>query len=478
MNDDLTFGAPVPDWTPLATPPRELIAGRYASLVPLNSKAQAADLFAAFAEDTTGANWTWRKQEPFTDLPALADWLGEIERDEAMIYFAYVDNATGRAGGNGAFMSMMPTAGSIEIGSIMLAPALQGTRAGTEALILMIRWAFAAGYRRVEWTCDPLNAASMRAAERLGFTFEALFRQAYVTKGRNRDKAIYAVTDGDWPTLDAAYETWLDGANFADDGTQLTRLSDLTAPVVHARAAPTTSALKNGLGQSLGAPVTGWKAPPHPPREAIEGQYCIVAPMDPDAHAADLFDANQESDDIWNYLPYGPFDDADAYRDWLHATCMGDDPLFHTIINKDSGRAEGIASYLRIAPTSGSIEVGHINYAKPLQQTRAGTEAMALLMRRAFDLGYRRYEWKCNALNAASRRLAMRLGMSYEGLFRQATVSKGRNRDTAWYACIDSEWPQIEAAFGRWLDPANFDADGRQRESLSALTAPVLVARG
>ncbi|MEZ5287532.1 MAG: GNAT family protein [Vicinamibacterales bacterium] len=140
--------------------------------------------------------------------------------------------------------------------------------------------------------------------------------------------------------------------------------------------------------------------------------------------------------------------------------------------------AAGVASYLRITPAAGTIEVGHIHFSPALQQTPAATEAMYLMMRRAFELGYRRYEWKCDALNAPSRRAAQRLGFSYEGVFRQALVTKGRNRDTAWYACIDAEWPALSRAFERWLAPDNFDAGGRQREALSDLTAPVLVARG
>jgi RimJ/RimL family protein N-acetyltransferase len=210
----------------------------------------------------------------------------------------------------------------------------------------------------------------------------------------------------------------------------------------------------------------------------MEGRYARIEPLDPDRHAADLFDANRASDAIWDFLPYGPFETLDAYRGWMARTCLGDDPLFHAIVDKAHGRAVGVASYLRIAPEAGSIEVGHINYAPTLQRTRAGTNAMALLMERAFALGYRRYEWKCDAANLPSRRLAQRLGLSYEGIFRQATVVKGRNRDTAWFAAIDAEWPALKAVFDRWLDPANFDAEGRQRGSLSALTRPILVATG
>jgi RimJ/RimL family protein N-acetyltransferase len=147
-------------------------------------------------------------------------------------------------------------------------------------------------------------------------------------------------------------------------------------------------------------------------------------------------------------------------------------------VDSASGRAIGVASYMRIDPRNGSIEVGHINYSPLLQRKPAATETMYLMMKRAFELGYRRYEWKCDALNAPSRAAAQRLGFSFEGVFRQATVYKGRSRDTAWYATIDSEWPELERAFLRWLDPANFDAQGNQRLRLSDLTAPTLKQRG
>jgi RimJ/RimL family protein N-acetyltransferase len=162
----------------------------------------------------------------------------------------------------------------------------------------------------------------------------------------------------------------------------------------------------------------------------------------------------------------------------LRSVAGKDDPQFHAVLERATGEAVGVASYLRIDPAAGSIEVGHINYSPRLQRTIAATEAMYLMMRRAFQLGYRRYEWKCNALNAPSRAAAQRLGLSYEGVFRQAHVVKGRNRDTAWYAAIDTEWPALDRAFQQWLDPANFDDRGRQRTSLSDLTAPILKNRG
>jgi RimJ/RimL family protein N-acetyltransferase len=233
-----------------------------------------------------------------------------------------------------------------------------------------------------------------------------------------------------------------------------------------------TDSITNHLGQPIGLPVEDWRPPPRPPREPMRGRFCQLVPLDPAAHARDLFDANALDRDGrgWTYLPYGPFESFDAYLAWMHATCLRDDPLFFAIVD-GSEKAVGVAGYLRIEPAMGSIEVGHLRYSPLLQRKPAATEAMYLMMKRIFDLGYRRYEWKCDALNAPSRAAALRLGFSFEGIFRQAWVLKGRNRDTAWFAAVDREWPKLAAAFERWLDPSNFDADGRQRTPLAAAGA-------
>jgi RimJ/RimL family protein N-acetyltransferase len=233
----------------------------------------------------------------------------------------------------------------------------------------------------------------------------------------------------------------------------------------------------SGPDRPLGAPVPDWLPPPRPDWAMREGRWARLERLDPARHGPDLFAANRASDAIWDYMPYGPFATLDAYRAWLDGAAATDDPRFFAIADRATGRFAGVASYLRIAPEAGSIEVGHIALAPALQRTRAATEAMALMMGWAFDAGYRRFEWKCNALNRASRRAAERLGLSHEGVFRQAAVVKGRNRDTAWFAAIDAEWPALKRAFETWLDPANFDAAGRQRQSLSALTRPLLAAR-
>jgi RimJ/RimL family protein N-acetyltransferase len=228
----------------------------------------------------------------------------------------------------------------------------------------------------------------------------------------------------------------------------------------------------NQFGQPIGPPLPGWSPRPRPPRTAIEGRFCRVAPLDPERHAAQQFAANSEDAEgrNWTYLPRGPYPSFDAFRAWVEAAAALDDPLCHAIIDAASAAAVGVASLMRIDAPAGVIEIGGITYSPRLQRKPAATEAMYLLMRRVFDeLGYRRYEWKCDSLNAPSRAAAERLGFRYEGLFRQATVYKGRSRDTAWFSIIDNEWPVLRAAFERWLDPANFDASGTQRASLGSL---------
>lgn len=225
----------------------------------------------------------------------------------------------------------------------------------------------------------------------------------------------------------------------------------------------------NQYGQPIGLSVDLSLPRPHPPHQALEGRYVTLEPLSVD-HADGFFDAFSDPSG-WTYLgEETPFDDRQHARDWTAGKAASRDPLFYTVLVQ--GRAVGFLSLLRINPQAASIEVGFIHFSPDLQGTRAATEAQFMLMRHVFeDLGYRRYEWKCDALNAPSRRAALRLGFSFEGIFRQALVYKGRNRDTAWYSILDSEWPALRQGFELWLKPENFDTQGQQRQSLSALIA-------
>ncbi|WP_028456276.1 GNAT family N-acetyltransferase [Chitinilyticum litopenaei] len=229
----------------------------------------------------------------------------------------------------------------------------------------------------------------------------------------------------------------------------------------------------------LGEPLPGWRPPPFPEPCVLEGWGCRVEPLDPAVHPAPLWRAFAGADpDLWAYLTCGPFADENELGAHVQQIAAQRDPQFYAICPADKpGQALGLASYLRIAPEAGSIEVGWLAFSPLLSRTPLATAAMVLLMERAFALGYRRYEWKCNVLNRPSRRAAQRLGFSYEGVFRQAAVNRGRNRDTAWYSVLDGEWPALRQAYATWLDEANFDAAGQQRQSLSVLTAPLLAAR-
>jgi len=227
----------------------------------------------------------------------------------------------------------------------------------------------------------------------------------------------------------------------------------------------------NALGQPIGFALTEWTPCPMPPRTDMQGVTCRLEPLNGDRHADDLFAAFGEDADnrLWTYMAIGPFAHRDAFKAWVDSVCEGDDPLFYAIIDLATSRAVGFASYMRIDPVQGVIEVGSIVFAPALQRTTAATEAMYLMMKRVFaELGYRRYEWKCDDLNAASRAAARRYGFVFEGVFRQAVVYKNRNRDTAWFAITDRDWPAIDASFTAWLAPANRDHAGRQIKSLAA----------
>lgn len=228
----------------------------------------------------------------------------------------------------------------------------------------------------------------------------------------------------------------------------------------------------NQFDQPIGEPVANWEPRPLPTRQILEGRYARLEPLDPAQHTESLFAAIRldEEGRRWTYLPYGPFEDLDTYRAWLESVAAPDDPLFFAILDRErdpAPAAAGVASYLRMTPEHGTIEVGHLQFSPLLAQTRAATDAMYLMMAHVFDdLGYRRYEWKCDSLNAPSRNAAERLGFIHEGVFRQAIVYRGRSRDNAWFSITDTEWPDLKASFERWLDPSNFDADGKQRTRL------------
>ena len=229
----------------------------------------------------------------------------------------------------------------------------------------------------------------------------------------------------------------------------------------------------NEQGQPIGDPLPEWTPRPRPPATPMTGRFCRVEPLDPARHAGPLFEALAQPAalPLWTYLPYGPFADPAAFRAWMERTCRGDDPLFHAIADA-AGREIGFSAYSRIAPAVGVIEIGHLVFGAAMQRTPVATEALYLMMRRAFDeLGYRRCEWKCDTLNEPSRRAAERLGFTFEGIFRKAIVYKQRSRDTAWYAVVDTDWPVLRGAFETWLSPGNFGAEGRQRRSLAAIRA-------
>lgn len=224
-------------------------------------------------------------------------------------------------------------------------------------------------------------------------------------------------------------------------------------------------------GSPVGPLVTGWTPRPRPQREAMIGQFCSLIPLERH-HAPNLYAAYSADADgkVWTYLSVGPFVEQTDFEAWIASIEPSQDPLFFVVIDHVSGTPVGLVAYLRIDPGNGVVEVGWVTWSPLMQRSAISTEAHYLMAKRAFDeLGYRRYEWKCNVLNEPSMSAARRLGFTYEGTFRQAVIVKGRNRDTAWFSMLDSEWPTIRAAFESWLAPENFDAEGRQKRRLEAI---------
>ncbi len=243
---------------------------------------------------------------------------------------------------------------------------------------------------------------------------------------------------------------------------------------------PDNSHRFNEFGQPIGFALPAWSAPPFPPHAVLAGRYCRLEPLNAATHARALYEAQREdvNGERWTYSFNGPFADLAAYERWMRDAEHSRDPQHYAIVDAASGNAVGSATYLRIEPKHGVIEIGNIYFSPRLARTRAATEAIYLFAANVFELGYRRFEWKCDSCNLPSRAAAVRFGFSYEGLFRQAIVNKGRNRDTCWFAIIDRDWNAgLKQAYLRWLEPANFDAAGRQKSSLSALTAPFVQAR-
>jgi RimJ/RimL family protein N-acetyltransferase len=230
---------------------------------------------------------------------------------------------------------------------------------------------------------------------------------------------------------------------------------------------------RNAFEQPIGAPVPDWTGAAAPGRE-LTGRFCRLEPVNVERHAADLYDAYASAADgrDWTYLAVGPFESLEAYREHLTRAAASADPLHFAVIDLLTGKAVGTLALMRIDRANGVIEVGHVTFSPRLKRTRVATEAMFLLMNEVFgQLGYRRFEWKCDSLNGPSRTAALRYGFTFEGIFRQAIVYRQRNRDTAWFSIIDSEWSTLRESYVRWLDAGNFDAQGQQIERLADLIA-------
>ncbi len=227
----------------------------------------------------------------------------------------------------------------------------------------------------------------------------------------------------------------------------------------------------NEFGQPIGPPLPEWKEAEVPPENTMVGLHTSLSPLNCEHHGEDLFEsfACDQAGKNWTYLPYGPFKDRAEFKSWLEATSLAGDPRLYVVIARGQSQAVGLLAWMNIQRDVGSVEIAHVHFSPLLQRRPAATEAVYLLIKEAFNRGYRRCEWKCDSLNAASKTAAERFGFQFEGRFRNARVYKGRSRDTDWYSIIDSEWPRLNKRFQDWLSPENFDAKGQQRKRLREL---------
>ena len=219
--------------------------------------------------------------------------------------------------------------------------------------------------------------------------------------------------------------------------------------------------------------LADWQGAPPPSAQRLEGRFICLEKLDPARHGEGLFKALQgpgADPKLWDYLPYGPFPERSVFDAWLNNHAAHSDPYFFTVIDRASGDVQGMLSLMSIVPAQGRIEIGHVTFGAPMQRSPKSTEAVYLLAKHSFELGNRRLEWKCNNANARSKNAAERLGFSFEGVFRQHTVVKGRNRDTAWYSILDGEWPAIGAGFERWLSDANQTGSGQLKTLVECRT--------
>jgi RimJ/RimL family protein N-acetyltransferase len=463
------IGLPVSNPTSAPRPGPVTLQGRYGRIEKLKAE-HAADLWKAFA----GQDQVWTYIATTGPFAAFAEFSAFIMmRAAADDPYAYaIIDSSNRAVGYFNLLRIVPNNRVIEVGGVLYSRALQRTPLGTEAQYMLARYVFETlGYRRYEWKCDSHNAASRRAALRYGFTYEGTFRQHVIAKGHNRHDVWFSMLDSEWPSRKANFERWLAPENFDREGRQKSSLAALNGVNSKPEFAATSGSVRHPkTGQPIGLPIANPAPGPRPGPMTLKGRYGRVEKLKAE-HAAELWEFFAGQDQVWTYISSdGPFSNFAEFSAFIAKRAVADDPYAYAIVDA-SERAIGYFTLLRIVPEHRVIEVGHVLYSPALQRTPLGTEAQYLLARYVFEtLGYRRYEWKCDALNAASRRAALRYGFIYEGTFRQYMINKeGRNRDNAWFSMLDGEWPQRKRNFERWLAPDNFDGDGRQKISLAAL---------
>ena len=472
------LGKPVRDWK--GVDPIDFLRplhGSEINLVPVAPEQHVDGLLESFAKDD-GTMWTYMNWPgPYTKREALLADLRKMERMRGHTeFYTIIKKETGKGVGFISYLRNFPEKGSIEIGHVTFSPDLRRSRASTEVIYVMMEKAFDAGYRRLEWKCDSLNERSIKAALRYGFIYEGVTRNAvaYTSHRRTRDSSWLSISDSEWKNgLKEGIKRWLDFSNFEPNGQQRKGLAEFVKRDPHGKL-DLRVPRQNQYGQPIGKSLPDWTGAAEIDRTApIVGKHVKLVPVDPSAHAETLFENFAEDDgSMWTYLSYGGESGIVPTKQKLYDRLSNMQKesgvtWFYTIIDQTNGRAQGWVSFSQCMPKYGVVEIGDVTFSPALRNTTGGTEVIYLMLERAFRSGLRRVAWSCDVLNARSRKAAKRLGFTYELIFRQAAVISKRNRDTAWYSMLDSEWESnVKQAYESWLGSSNFDSDGKQKKRL------------
>ncbi|KAH7710907.1 hypothetical protein AAVH_21818 [Aphelenchoides avenae] len=437
-------------WSKRPVPSAEVLDGKLIRLQRLDLAKHFEDLWTAVNDYAVhnASHWRYHPYGPFTDRQSLDECLKEVVRDEYAVPYAVVNKSNGKAQGISAVLPCDHRSPPSTITA--------------EAVYLLLKQAFELGYRRVEWICAAVDEECIRSTIALGFTYEGIRRQHRVLKGRNSDDCFFGIMDHQWARLSRAYERWLPDGNL-EDGTPRKELSAFIEEECGLCPLPVLPPLNTH-------PVPNWEPAKRFDIDTLQGQLVRLEALDMDRHFKDVYEMLSGPDadpKQFDYTIYGPFKGPDDCRKYLESQVVPTDRMrLYAIINPATRKPEGLIGVGDVDRSHGRIQVRHIVYGNAMRRSAKGTEAVYLVVKECFALGYRSVYWSCNNLNENSRKAAERLGFVYEAVHPQSFTYKGVNSDRRMYSILDGEWPPLQKAFEEWLAAANQTTNGQKASLL------------